>query len=115
MKRFSGIAVFVLAAVFAATGTDTAAREKTVGMSFAYNEFSATFAMPVKDRETIMISANLDMSGASFRVYPLMWLICTNLPESPSPQENPWVFLQVLVQGSDMSETLQVHTEPWSR
>ncbi len=63
MKRFSGIAVFVLAAVFAATGTDTAAREKTVGMSLAYNEFSATFTMPVKDRETIMISANLDMSG----------------------------------------------------
>ena len=63
MKRSFWIAAMVFAAFLTEDGACAADRNRTLGLSFAYNEFSVAYRMPLKSGEHLRIAANLDMGG----------------------------------------------------
>lgn len=63
MKRSFWIAAMVFAAFLTEDTAYAADRDRTIGLSFSYNEFSAVLGIPLKSGEHFRISANMDMDG----------------------------------------------------
>ena len=62
MVRPSRLA-FVAVSILLMTDAGVVAQNRSVGGNFAYNEFSAMLRMPLEEKQSVRISANLDMSG----------------------------------------------------
>lgn len=63
MKSRAWIAILVSSVMIIGAGKDMAAQSRATGLSFAYNEFSAEYRMPLKGKEMLRLSASLDMAG----------------------------------------------------
>ena len=63
MKSRVWIAILVSSVMIIGAGKDMAAQSRAAGLSFAYNEFSAVYRMPLKGKEMLRLSASLDMTG----------------------------------------------------
>ena len=62
MVRPSRLA-FVAVSILLMTDAGVVAQNRSVGGNFAYNEFSAMLRMPLEEKQSVRISANLDMTN----------------------------------------------------